>query len=601
MVREQGFVQVFMRIFKAYVRMSCTVVIAVVIRLFLDCIGITLTGQDPTAVIFWFAHCDKEGKCIWAALVLFLASLFICSFFAWSSHSWITDPTRNSYARRYSFGILMDALAWVPISVGIGKTNALVEWFMDISEVDLLQALLSSAVAAGLTLTCALLSHLAMKHCDGVARASQVKEAGWRGYGKFFLLSTLYCLGWAVGWSNWELVLALMDAMEPGESVHNTVLAVAVMSFFVVVTGCFYSKYGPEPVIPDPEVQQLCYGHGYSSSLWRSLVSYLVYSCVVFNVMLCCDANYGLLHILADQVYPSAFSAKAAFDAKALVVIFGMSLVVMLIVVLVSSFITKWTSVDELSSMRLSRSVDDARQLMFSRRLSLSRTSSSTSLDGDKELQETGSSLTSTIRSQAEDTGDGDDAAGPTRTSSQSQNFPLSILSHASTRTPVDTPYSPVSSDTDYSRLDADMTDFPGRMSTISRTVCASILVYDVLGLVVCFEWGAFVIRLYSTLFGHLAGRHVVLYFLTTLVYAIGVTAALLRFVFVCFPSGEDLQCKEYNTEGEKQLSAAESFSAFEPFLGGTWAAKEAIAGRLSWLTMGRRAAHQEHGQFSWW
>ena len=35
---------------------------------------------------------------------------------------------------------------------------------------------------------------------------------GLRGFLRFFLLATITCLGWAVAWSNWELVLSLMDA-----------------------------------------------------------------------------------------------------------------------------------------------------------------------------------------------------------------------------------------------------------------------------------------------------------------------------------------------------------------------------------------------------
>merc|ERR1719401_1045619 len=145
------------------------------------------------------------------------------------------------------------------------------------------------------------------------------------GFGKFFLLASLYCFGWAVGWSNWQIVLSLMDALEPGRSAHNAVLAAGVISAFLVLTTCFYLRYGPEPIVPDPQLQQLCYSHGYSSSVRRSLVSYIVYSCVVFMVMCCCDPTYGVLIVLAKQVY--ALSASV-WDAKALLVLIALACVV---------------------------------------------------------------------------------------------------------------------------------------------------------------------------------------------------------------------------------------------------------------------------------
>ena len=47
---------------KGYIRMSATVMIAVTIRLCLDCIGIILTGQEPVKLSFWFAHCYNEDN-----------------------------------------------------------------------------------------------------------------------------------------------------------------------------------------------------------------------------------------------------------------------------------------------------------------------------------------------------------------------------------------------------------------------------------------------------------------------------------------------------------------------------------------------------------
>mmetsp|Transcript_116072 Transcript_116072/g.248246 ORF Transcript_116072/g.248246 Transcript_116072/m.248246 type:complete len:556 (-) Transcript_116072:63-1730(-) len=511
----------------AYVRMAATVVIAVVVRLCLDCIGIILTDQEPTAANFWFAHCQKNGKCVVGGILLFFVSLVGCSFFAWSCQDWIIDPSRNPYACRFSFAVIIEAATWIPISVVVGKTNALVEWFMDIARDDRTQALLSSAMAALLTLSCALLTHLAMKHCRGVQGSAQVKEAGWAGFGKFFLLATLYCLGWAVGWSNWELVLSLMDALEPGRSAHNAALTAAVMSTFLVLSTCFYLRFGPEPIIPDPQLQQVCYSHGYSNSVRRSLVSYVVYSCVVFMVMCCCDPTYGILIVLAKKVYAMA---SEVFDFKALVVICGLACVVTLAAALCSAAITFCMEVDESSSMRLSRSVQDACQKMVSRR----RTSFDALLtqvleDGSdarfveaRELRPPQSSTAQDqdmLDSMAFDRG-GDESAGPS------------------------TPRC------GYSRLDVQYEDAADLASErqlqlspggISWTLCASVLAYDVLGFVVCFQWGMIALRVYSVLFGRIAAVHDALYALSCIFYAMSVVTFLSWFVCAFFPSSEEL------------------------------------------------------------
>jgi len=79
----------------------------------------------------------------------------------------------------------------------------------------------------------------------------------------------------------------------------------------------------------------------------------------------------------------------------------------------------------------------------------------------------------------------------------------------------------------------------------LPAAVCFSVLAYDVLGLVVCAVWGAFVVRSYVIAFGEIAGKHSVVYVLSVLVYAIVVMAALSRFCFVCFPSAEELRIQE--------------------------------------------------------
>lgn len=519
----------------AYVRMASTVVIAVVVRLCLDCFGIILTGQEPTAAYFWFAHCHKDGICVLTGVTLFFASLLGCSIFAWSCQEWITDPVRNPYARSFSFSIIVEASGWIPISVAVGKTNALVEWFMEVSKDDRVQALLSSTLATLLTVSCALVTHVAMKYCRGVQKSARVKEAGWAGFGKFFLLATLYCLGWAVGWSNWELVLSLMDALEPGQSMHNAVLAVGVISAFLVFSTCFYLRYGPEPIIPDPQLQQLCYNHGYSSSVRRSLVSYVVYSCVVFIVMCCCDPNYGIMMVLARGLYAASSSV---FDGTALLVLCGIACVLTLLAALCSAAITWAMEVDGSSSMKLSRSVHDACRLMVRRRRSVFDSlltqvledGSDARLVERREMQRLPSGpRPPAIEEEDIGIGDGDESAGPSPASAPRCDYSL-----------FDVGLGDYDADSDVEserqlRLD------PG---AISRALCASVLVYDVLGFVVCFQWGAIALRCYSVIFGRLAGVHSAVYALSCLLYAAMVVIGLSRFVFKLFPSVEELDSR---------------------------------------------------------
>jgi len=532
---KKGFLELVGKTVVAYVRMSSTVVIAVVFRLCLDCIGIILTAQEPTAIYFWFAHCNKDGTCVLTGVCLFFVSLLLCSVFAWSCQDWITDAKRNPLARSFSFAIVVEAAVWVPISVVVGKTNALVEWFMHTAKDNRVQALLSSALAALLTTSCALVTHVSMKYCRSVAGSALVKEAGWAGFGKFFLLATLYCLGWAVGWSNWELVLSLMDALEPGRSMHNAMLAAGVITAFLILSTCFYLKYGPEPIIPDPQLQQLCYKHGYSSSLRRSFVSYVVYSCVVLLVMCCCDPKYGILLILAREVYADASSV---FDAKALLVLCALQCLVTLVAAVCSAAITWAMEVDAGSSMRLSRSVHDNCRQMVSRRRSnfealLTRVledGSDARLMQSRELQRAPAPL-------EVDEFDGGEDAMPVSEADESAGPPVPQCN--------------------YSLLDVDLPDYEGLSEidserqlkldpgSISRLLCLSVLIYDVLGFVVCFMWGAIALRMYSVLFGRLAGMHKALYAFSCILYAGGVSVALSRFVFVLFPSGEELSHHE--------------------------------------------------------
>ncbi|CAK0909599.1 unnamed protein product, partial [Prorocentrum cordatum] len=289
--------QLARRTISAYVRMAATVVIAVVVRICLDCVGIILTGQEAEEAGFWFAHCRRDGRCVLAGIVLFIVSLTGCSVFAWScqesgSPTPRETPTPQVFLRGCGGrGDLDPDLC----SRGEDERDGGVVHGHSQGDNHRAAPVLSSSVAVLLTLSCALLTHLIMKHCNDVQSSAQdEKEGGWRGFGKFFLLTTLYCLGWAVGWSNWELVISLVDAFD-----------MRGMAAVVIGKRCRAAlqphRYGPEPIIPDPRLQQLCYSHGYSNSLRRALVSYVVYSCVVFIVMCCCDPTYGILIILARE------------------------------------------------------------------------------------------------------------------------------------------------------------------------------------------------------------------------------------------------------------------------------------------------------------
>lgn len=538
MTVTKGLRQLTTQTIVAYVRMAATVVIAVVVRICLDSIGIVVTRQQAEEAGFWFAHCRRDGGCVLAGITLFFISLGGCSLFAWSCQEWITDPMRNPYARRFSFEIVVEAATWIPISVVVGKTNAVVEWsmqmFMDIAKDNRRAApLLSSSVAALLTLLCALLTHVAMKHCNGVQRSAQEKEAGMKGFGKFFLLATLYCLGWAVGWSNWELVLSLMDALEPGTARHPFGMAAAVIFPLLFCSICIYLRYGPEPIIPDPRLQQLCYSHGYSNSVGRALVSYVVYSCVVFLVMFFCDPTYGIFIVLVGKAYVSVSDMD---NAGSVVVLCAVASVVTLFAAVGSAAITWAFDVDEMSSTKLSRSVHKACKQMVKNRRS----------DFDIMLQQVQR--------------DGSDARFVR--AAYSERFPPAASSPSDEgpeeeEDPEGRPQAPpyIQPEASGQQVLPGLADSPNstlRMEieserqlrlnprNISRGLCASILAYDVLGLVVCFQWGAIVVRTYSVVFGNLAGIHDALYVISCVVYAATVMVGVSRFVFAFFPSAAE-------------------------------------------------------------
>lgn len=548
-----------------YVRMSCTVVVAVVVRLCFDCVGIISTGQDPEAVVFWFAHCQQDGgQCVAIALSIFTSSLCGASFFAWACQEWILDSKRNQYAEHFSFKILLDAASWVPISVGVGKTNALVEWCMDVTQDDLVQLLLSTGVVLFLTLCCALLTHISMKHCQGVASQAQVREAGWTGYGKFLILTTLSCLGWAVGWSLWAMVMALMDALQPGRSVHTTALVVVVISLAVICTTCFYLRYGPEPVIPDPLLQQLCYSHGYSNSVRRALVSYLVYACMVFLVMSFCDPTYGLLHVVASDLQTEL--DPSGFDVKALMVLLGICFAATFLSSLISSAITRLTGVDMETSMKLSRSAYEVR-------LRLGSSFSGAELLGYEQM----------MRHASDNFEDDDpicspDIAGGPPPSPRCSYSALEMSENGDDRCSPNSRRSSFSSSEGSRRQLVESMDElhePENRIAISRSICASVLVYDVLAFVVCTLWGTFAVRTFFVVFGRLAAMHSLLYVITCVTYASLTTIAVTRVCLTYFPSAEERRLHDFKEEHTEEASferapqeLLESLETFtEPFL----------------------------------
>lgn len=88
---------------------------------------------------------------------------------------------------------------------------------------------------------------------------------------------------------------------------------------------------------------------------------------------------------------------------------------------------------------------------------------------------------------------------------------------------------------------------------SISGAICVSVLVYDVLGFVVCFQWGAatwssvrrvapgmLAVRGYSVLFGRVAARCTACYVASCLIYASAVVVLTSRLVFRIFPSADE-------------------------------------------------------------
>eukprot|EP00930_Biecheleria_cincta_P105726 TRINITY_DN98667_c0_g1_i1.p1 TRINITY_DN98667_c0_g1~~TRINITY_DN98667_c0_g1_i1.p1 ORF type:complete len:293 (-),score=39.42 TRINITY_DN98667_c0_g1_i1:52-828(-) len=111
----------------------------------------------------------------------------------------------------------------------------------------------------------------------------------------------------------------------------------------------------------------------------------------------------------------------------------------------------------------------------------------------------------------------------------------------------------------------------------ISSSVCVSVLIYDVLGFVVCFQWGALTLRGYSVLFGKLAGRHLALYMGSCIIYAIVVIAVVTRAVIIFCPSPDELIMLE--EQSRKDVSPASR----SPSGGSPTSVSQDMSRRKSW------------------
>jgi len=325
------------------------------------------------------------------------------------------------------------------------------------------------------------------------------------------------------------MVMAFIDALEPGKTVHSTALCVIVVSLCFIMSTCFYLRFGPEPVIPDPELQQICYKHGYAKSIWRSLRSWLVYSSLVFIIMCATDARYGLLRVLAVSL---DFDVASVWDGKALLDLGALALVGTVVASLCSTAITRLTSVDIETSMKLSRSAYEARSRLCE------RSRSEAELLGYEQMMK--------------------DASEPL-----DSEEPFKLKCEYSVReTEIIISQADSDGSEDFSR------DEVSGGAYFSRAVGASVLFYDTIAFVVCIIWGKVAIQAFGTLLGTIAELHWLLYILCTLLYAAGITAGCARICWCLFPSSGEQRLKEGHARELKQMQVVnpdESLS--DPFL----------------------------------
>jgi len=248
--------------------------------------------------------------------------------------------------------------------------------------------------------------------------------------------------------------------------------------------------------------------------------------------MACCDPTYGLLIVLASRVYSSTSSM---FDAQAWLVLCSLAIVVTLLGALCSAAITWIFKVDEFSSMRLSRSVNDACSQMVTRR----RVEFGEMLSRVQKAGSDACLVEDTDLSNLEDI--------PLDEDEDEEDFKSSL---------VPTPrckYASMPSDEEAVLEVESERQLQLNPGAISSAICVSVLIYDVLGFVVCFQWGMLVVRGYSVAFGSLAMRHWALYAVSCIVYASAVTVATTRLVMICFASPEEQASNEAYDEVQEE------------------------------------------------
>jgi len=319
-----------------YLRMSGTVMIAVVLRMTLDAIGIVVVGQDADKEDFWFARC-KQRKCV----VVGMSELIICVLGA-SAFVLLANSTllKNKWSRLISPALIIGAVEWMPISVGGGKTNMIMGYFIDIIKFT------STGWLEGI-LFALLLNTIAALFATLNLNGRQDSTLSARGYLNFTRLLILYAISWAVGWAYWDSTLRFLDAIT--DSVHpvHPLVNHVVLTTVIVAAASVYLKFGPEPVVPQHSPVN------FSISFWRCFISFAVYSSVVLLVMVLSDPAYGFLHLCCISFYPQYVYPHATLEGFS---IFCFACTIFtLFSVTVSSAVTHRYGVDMFSSIRLSR------------------------------------------------------------------------------------------------------------------------------------------------------------------------------------------------------------------------------------------------------
>ena len=87
-------------VFRSYLRMTATVVLATTFRLLLDVLCMTFSGQSPRSAGVWFGHCSRHDKlkscAFWAFMELALSTVF-SGLFVWHFQTWgLSRPSRSS-------------------------------------------------------------------------------------------------------------------------------------------------------------------------------------------------------------------------------------------------------------------------------------------------------------------------------------------------------------------------------------------------------------------------------------------------------------------------------------------------------------------------